>query len=190
MTQTLDDLIQYIKNPVLQRDDNKAFSYRLKTLIFLVCISIISTFTVSIFISFIEAFGFVETGKHSIEEIFKDKNSSTLKLFLLAVVSAPLIEEVIFRAPLTLFKKPLYFKYAFYSTAIIFGYIHLFNYQEINANMILFSPILVAPQILVGLYLGFIRVKFGLLWSIALHAVYNGVLMSLFLLVKDAVTQS
>ena len=189
MIKTIEALIKFIPNPVLEKDSNVSFTYRSKVLLSLIIISFISTFCITIFISFIEIAGLVETGRHSIEEIFKDKNSSNLKIFLIAVIGAPLIEELIFRAPLTLFKNPKYFKYAFYGFTLVFGYLHIFNYQDFNTSILIFSPILIAPQLVVGLYLGFIRIKFGLLWSIALHAMYNGVLMSLFLLVKDAITQ-
>jgi len=51
--------------------------------------------------------------------------------------------------------------------------------------VILFSPLLVAPQFFIGLIFGFIRVRLGLLWSIFLHSLYNGLLVSLFLLASN-----
>lgn len=53
---------------------------------------------------------------------------------------------------------------------------HISNF-EMSTQVLLFSPLLVAPQISVGFLLGYIRVKFGLLWSMALHAIYNMVLV-------------
>lgn len=64
----------------------------------------------------------------------------------------------------------------FYLIALIFGYVHLFNFT-INSTTMLLSPILVAPQLSAGLFFGFIRVRFGLLWSIGLHACYNFILI-------------
>ena len=55
---------------------------------------------------------------------------------------------------------------------IAFGYIHIFNF-EMNVATILLSPLLVMPQINLGIFAGYIRVCFGLLWSILLHAMYN-----------------
>ena len=185
MKETLDELIHYLKNPVLEKDKNTALSYRLKILINLFLISLITTFTLTMLTAFIEATGVLEMTKHSLEGIME--NSTNFKLFLLAAVFAPVIEECIFRAPIVLFKKPLHFKIAFYTATILFGYMHIFNF-EFSLNILLFSPLLVAPQLCIGLYLGFIRVRLGLIWSIASHACYNGFVLSLFLLAKDATT--
>jgi membrane protease YdiL (CAAX protease family) len=185
MNRTLNELIKYLKNPVLEKDENTNFIYRLKTLIFLVFICILTAIAITIVTSIVESTGLLNTKGHSITDALK--SSSTIKFFLLAVVFAPIVEELIFRAPLTLIKKKNYFKTGFYLIALLFGYVHITNY-ELNTSVLLFSPILIAPQFFVGLYLGYIRVKFGLLWSIALHASYNGFLLSMYLLVKDAVT--
>lgn len=186
MSSTLINLINYLKNPVLEKDKNTHFLYRLKTLIHLVFICMITTFAITIVISIIESTGILTTKGHSITNAIE--SYSTTQFFLLAVVFAPLIEETIFRAPIVLLKNKNYFKIGFYTIAILFGYIHISNY-ELTPSVLLFSPLLIAPQAFVGLYLGFIRVKFGLLWSIALHACYNGLLFSIYLLAKDAITQ-
>ncbi|NVK52616.1 MAG: CPBP family intramembrane metalloprotease [Flavobacteriaceae bacterium] len=185
MITIFNEVIQYLKYPVLKKEQNSNFLYRFRKLIDLLALSLITTFTITFITGFLELSGLLDTGKHSLKEIMK--KSSTLKVTLLAVVVAPLIEECIFRAPLILFKNPKTFTIVFYSAALLFGYMHIFNY-EINTNILLFSPILIAPQIIIGLYLGFIRIRFGLLWSIALHALYNGFLLSLYLLTKNAIT--
>ena len=100
------------------------------------------------------------------------KSMSKTVLFMVAVIAAPLLEELLFRAPITLFQNKKYFKIVFYTFALVFGFIHLSNF-EITTNVLLLAPILVAPQIILGGYLGFIRVRFGLIWSILLHASYN-----------------
>ncbi len=186
MSYTLNKLVKYIVHPVLEKDKNTNFFYRLKTLIFLVFICVFTTFAITIITSIVESTGLLNIKGHSITDALK--STSTTEFFLLAVVFAPLIEELIFRAPLTLLKKKKYFKTGFYVIALLFGYIHISNY-ELNTSVLLFSPLLIAPQFFVGLYLGYIRVKFGLLWSIALHASYNGFLLSIYLLVKDVITQ-
>lgn len=183
----IDELIAYFKNPVLEKDENKKFSYRLSQFLNLLLLSIATTFILTIITSIFESSGLLKQGKHALENVFK--NGSIEKIFLLAVIFAPITEELVFRAPLTLFKNTKVFKITFYTIAILFGYIHLWNY-EINLNIILFSPLLISPQIIIGLYLGFIRVRFGLLWSIALHASYNGFLLLLYLLATNAITQS
>lgn len=187
MNQTVNELFAFIKNPVLGKDKNTKFSYRLKKFFSVFVISLVTSFFFTILISVLEESGFISTDKHSVESLFK--KLTALRFFVFAVVIAPLVEETIFRAPLTLFKNKKGFKIAFYAFAIAFGFIHITNY-EITKNILLYSPLLIAPQIFAGFYFGFIRVKFGLVWSIALHAAYNGFLFSLFLLAKDAITQN
>jgi len=72
------------------------------------------------------------------------------------------------------------FKYSFYFSTLFFGLMHLSNFTG-NAYIIsLFAILLVGPQILLGLILGYIRMRFGLIFSIIFHAVVNlSVLFSL-----------
>ncbi len=185
MKETVTELFAYIKNPVLGKDENTNFTYRLKKFFSIFIISLITSFFFTICIAIIEESGFISTENHAAESLLKEL--SAFHFFIFAVVIAPILEESIFRAPLTLFKNKKAFKIAFYTLALLFGFIHITNY-EITTNILLFSPILIAPQVFAGFYFGFIRVRFGLLWSIALHATYNGLLFSLFLLTKDAIT--
>jgi len=185
MKETVIDLFTYIKNPVLEIDKNENFTYRLKKFFSIFLISLTTSFFFTMCIAIIEESGFISTENHAADNLFKEL--SAFHFFIFAVIIAPILEECIFRAPLTLFKKKKPFKIAFYTFAIAFGFIHITNY-EITNTILLFSPILIAPQIFAGLYFGYIRVKFGLLWSIALHATYNFFLFSLFLLAKDAIT--
>lgn len=187
MKEIVNELIAFIKNPVLGKDENTNFTYRLKKFFSIFIISLVTSFFFTILISFVEESGFISSEEHSVSDIFEKKG--TVYFFVFAVIIIPIIEESIFRAPLTLFKNKKTFKIAFYAFAITFGFLHITNY-EITKNILLFSPLLIAPQIFAGLYFGFIRVKFGLLWSIALHASYNALLFSIFLLAKDAITQS
>ena len=174
MKETFNELLKYIKHPVLEEDANKATNYRLQKFWHLVAISLITALISLILIGLVDKLGLVNLAEdHKTEELLQ--SFSKVTVFFLIVVLAPLLEETIFRAPLIAFKKGLQFRVAFYTIAIIFGFIHITNY-EISTNVLLLSPILVLPQILLGFYLGFIRIRFGLLWSIALHAIYNGIL--------------
>ena len=185
MKEAIDELIVYIKNPVLEKDENTNFTYRLKKLFSIFIISLLTSFFFTILISTLEEIGLFNSENHSVNDVFKKYGA--VFFFISAVIIAPLIEESIFRAPLTLFKKKKAFKIAFYVFALAFGFLHITNY-EISTNVLIFSPILIAPQIFAGLYFGFVRVRFGLIWSIALHATYNGLIFTLFLLTKDAIT--
>ena len=176
MKDTFNELVAYLKNPVLEQDSNQDNSYRLKKFSHLLVFSIITAFLLTPLFGLVEHFGFVDMDTHAMEELLK-KMSKT-KVFLLTVIAAPLLEELFFRAPITLFYNKKYFKKVFYLFAIIFGLVHLSNFQ-ITPYVILFTPILVAPQIILGGYLGFIRVRFGLQWSILLHACYNAFFMTM-----------
>ncbi len=73
------------------------------------------------------------------------------------------------------------FKYFFYASAIIFGLLHATNFTGNVYLIIGFSFILGGPQIILGLILGFIRMKYGLIYSILFHFIINStLLLSLF----------
>lgn len=72
----------------------------------------------------------------------------------------------------TIFTK--YFGVLFYLLAITFGLLHITNFIEfVPQNLIFFSPIFAFHQVIMGLFLGYLRVKKGLIWSIALHVCFN-----------------
>lgn len=174
MIQTFNEILAYVKNPVLQEDPNTDNSYRFKKFGSILVISLLTAMVSLLLIGLVDATGLVDVAEaHKAEEMLK--SLPKIAVFMLVVVMAPLIEESIFRAPLTLFSGRKVFRIAFYVFAILFGYVHITNY-EISTNVLLLSPILVLPQILLGFYLGFIRIRFGFLWAIALHAAYNGIL--------------
>ena len=118
---------------------------------------------------------------HAVLEMF-DTMPAIVILFA-AVVVAPLLEELFFRAPLGLFKTSPYFKLAYYASFVLFGLVHISNFPNIDGYYWLI-PVLVAPQLFAGIYLGFIRVKLGLVWSMLLHAIHNLVLIGPFIVMK------
>ena len=64
------------------------------------------------------------------------------------------------------------FKYHFYLTAIVFGLVHVTNYNE--PFQYGFSVVLlVLPQLFMGFILGYVRMRFGLKNSMLFHATYN-----------------
>ncbi|MEJ8757832.1 hypothetical protein WG947_12535 [Pontibacter sp. H259] len=72
----------------------------------------------------------------------------------------------------------------FYSVAILFGFIHIFNFTDFDFTSvaILLIPILIGSQIWGGLSMGYMRVKYGFFWGFFLHAAHNAVFMVPFLL--------
>lgn len=118
---------------------------------------------------------------HAVMEMFN--TLSPVMIFFAAVIIAPVAEELIFRAPLGLFKESRYFKYAYYTSVFLFGIIHISNFGDLGSYFWLI-PLLVAPQISAGIFLGYIRTKFGLLWSMLLHAAHNMLILGPFIVMK------
>ncbi|MEM8641847.1 MAG: CPBP family glutamic-type intramembrane protease [Cyanobacteria bacterium P01_G01_bin.54] len=62
----------------------------------------------------------------------------------------------------------------FYTLTVLFGAVHITNY---GTQVWLFLPLLVLPQVIIGLLFGFVRVRYGFAWAIGLHAFHNGCLL-------------
>ena len=167
-------VLYFLKNPVYQEDENTYFKYRLLILGQLLVFALTISFVLGMVIGGLESLLELDLGKHAIEEIIDGR--SPWFLFGAAVILAPLLEEFFFRGPLFFFEKSRYFKHAFYVLTLIFGFYHITNFEMTTTTLAL-SPILVAPQLCVGVFLGFIRVRLGLPWAVALHACYNLVLV-------------
>lgn len=73
------------------------------------------------------------------------------------------------------------FTYFFYFSVIMFGMVHLtnFKYPELSIWIVLFSPLLVLPQLFMGSMLGFIRMRWGFFYCILFHATINGIAYTL-----------
>ncbi|QNM86655.1 CPBP family intramembrane metalloprotease [Polaribacter pectinis] len=176
MKQTFFNIIKYLKNPILEQDSNTNLNYRFKIFLKILVISLVTGIVISPIYALIEHFGLISMDNHKVEKMFE--GMSKLQILLAGAILVPTIEELIFRGPITAFKKPKAFKIAFYFFALIFGFVHISNF-DFTPAVILLSPLLVLPQILLGGYFGYIRVRFGLQWSILLHGTYNGVLILL-----------
>ena len=164
----------FLKNPVYEEDENTDFKYRLSIFIRLLGVALLISILLGLLNGVIETVFQLDFGKHAIQEALE--GYSPWVLLGLAVILAPLLEETIFRAPLVLFRSSPIFKYLFYAFTLIFGFYHITNF-ETTTTILLLSPLLVSPQISVGAILGYIRIRFGFLWAIALHALYNFVLI-------------
>ncbi len=75
------------------------------------------------------------------------------------------------------------FKWILYLSALIFGLIHLTNYSNLG-NMLLLAPFLVAPQIIAGLNLGFLRMKYGFIWGYLGHVLHNALFTIPFIILS------
>lgn len=77
---------------------------------------------------------------------------------------------------------PIYF----YGVAVFFAFVHVSNFQ-INPDQWMFVPVLVIPQFLLGLLLGYIRMKYGILYCILVHALNNSIPIAAMILAKDLI---
>ena len=66
-----------------------------------------------------------------------------------------------------------HFSKFYYGSSTIFALVHLANYIPLSPLEFLLSLPLITPQLSLGLLFGYIRVKNGLFWSIALHITVN-----------------
>lgn len=69
------------------------------------------------------------------------------------------------------------FKWFFYGTTLIFGLIHIFNYSGNIYILMAFSLIITSPQIVGGLILGYVRMNYGLIYSILFHISKNAFIL-------------
>lgn len=100
----------------------------------------------------------------------------------IAIVAAPIAAIMLLKKPVPrLFSRG--FPVFFWLSSIAFALVHLANYTE-GALWILLP--LVVPQLVLGTMLGYVRVHYGLLFAMALHALHNGILFSLAMLGKAA----
>jgi len=124
-------------------------------------------------------------------------NRSPLEIFLLVALLAPIVEETIFRFFLKYKRNYLfraidslsntqiakqfwitYFHFFFYCTALVFAIVHIGNYSNTGILFYIMAPLLVIPQFIIGISLGYIRLKLGFVWSILLHGLYNFTVMA------------
>ncbi len=64
----------------------------------------------------------------------------------------------------------------FYILTILFGMMHITNYSEVR-NILLVVVLLGLPQVIVGLVLGFIRLRHGFWYGFLMHGMYNTFLL-------------
>lgn len=62
------------------------------------------------------------------------------------------------------------FRFIFYLPLLAFALFHTLNYER---EMWVFAPLLVLPQLALAAGLGYVRMKFGLRWSVAMHIFNN-----------------
>ncbi len=158
-------------------------------------------------ISVLESTGLLNLESHDMTN-FLQSYSAWLVLFA-GVLIVPFIEEVIFRLYLRLRHNfPLrilvfvasilgkknketfqllieknwekYYKGIFFFSAILFAAVHITNF-EYSKMLLILSPIIVMPQFILGLFIGYLRVKYGFIWGFYLHALHNFIFIGIAL---------
>ena len=71
-----------------------------------------------------------------------------------------------------------YFKHIVCISSVLFGYVHILNY-EINITTILLSPLLLFPQLADGFIYAYVRARYGFKYSFILHSLNNSLAFTL-----------
>jgi len=75
-----------------------------------------------------------------------------------------------------------HFRLWMYISAILFGFVHLNNYADVLSIDIWKYPLLVFPQLCLGLAAAYIRLRYGFKYSVLLHSVNNFIPWIMFVL--------
>lgn len=175
-------LLDFLREPRYVVDPNGSLSYRLRTLFILLIWALAVSLCLAVLIGIAGSLGPWNLEEHAFDVLFEE--FSTLTILILACIVAPAVEELLFRGPLWFFKDSRYFPWVFYGFTLAFALVHLSNYPN-TSEIWLLAPLLISPQLNIGAFLGFIRVRFGLLWGIAFHAAYNTLLLGPMLLLHE-----
>ena len=205
------DLFLFLKKPVEHSNDNHSFKEKLIKLFLILTLEIAITGLWVLLLSALENFGLVSLENHKIEELFKTMPKGIL--IFAVIIAVPMLEEIIFRSYLRyktnyllrffilLFYvagkknkehiekriKKIWYKqylYIFYFSAVLFGFVHIFNF-DFDYKMLILFPIITAPQIFGGIFIGYFRVRYNLIWGFFLHAIYNMICIFPFLFIGD-----
>lgn len=76
-----------------------------------------------------------------------------------------------------------YFPFIFYSSCLIFASLHIFNYYGASRVWPI-MPMLVLPQFILGILLGFVRLRFGFPYALAIHSFHNAITIAPLLILS------
>lgn len=214
LKETWGQFVQFAKSPqepALEEIEAANASQKTGLLFRLVALDLLCMIPLMGLLSLLEHFELVNIDDHAFKDLM---NYPKWAILLMVVVAAPVAEECLFRIHLarrwnpfsgiielfaTIGKGPeekamivaslrqrwqQYYWITFYLTAAFFALVHLANFDS-NAVPVWLAPVLIAPQFVTGIFLGYIRVKNGSVgWSMALHALHNAILIGPVLLVE------
>lgn len=197
---TLKDLSDFLKNPKDEQDINQSKQKKAKRLFSLLIIDIPIMILLSMLINYFAKLGWVEVENHQVNLLLELMPIGLV--FFFTVIFIPFIEEIIFRLFLR-FKRNYFlqiitsvfpqtkpsilsfwnnkFGFVFYFSAIVFALIHITNYNS-NSTIIYLIPILVLPQFFIGLFIGYLRVRYNFMLGYLFHAIHNAIFITVALL--------
>lgn len=167
------DLVAFVKSPRLDPLSTSFLEQPKKVFPYLLALD----FLLMIPLSGIIGLMGVEEMDHKLIEML----DQPLALFTMAVLFAPIVEEAFFRLPISLLWNKR-FKLVFWLFTTIFAIIHISNFGATVPFYL--TPILVLPQFILGIMLGYIRVGWGFWYGVLFHALHNGILLSVAVLAE------
>lgn len=189
----LKNFFSFIKNPQETFNEKLTLNKKWGILFSILVLDFLFVFITSIFLSLVDSYLF-KLDSDPIENIFVNK--SAFSILMLAAIVIPFIEEFIFRFFLK-YKRNLVFhfidfltkqqaklfwvknfKFFFYGSAILFALMHLSNFNNTNLLFYFLAPLIVLPQFIGGISLGYIRLKLGFSWGVFKHGLYNFIIFS------------
>lgn len=182
MKNILLEVYDFIKNPNDQRIKNWSLELNVKYLLYILFFKFIIAALI-----YYPLIYFLDKIEPLVYETRIDYKSNTfLQVLVVTSILVPIVEEFIFRYLLRynkLFsiiinkdKWNIIFKILVYTSIFIFGFVHSSNYENNSTLFYCILPILISTQLIGGVFLTFLRVRFNLLTSIVLHVSWNGLL--------------
>lgn len=208
---TFKELLVFLRKPKEHIAQSEPTKSKIKLLFTAYLIFLLPVMLSSSFFLLAEHFEVINGEDHKLIDMLGD-TPVAVTLFLVAVMAPIWEELIfrlplrweraylfqIFLSPLRLGGKAVYqnglqgfhtwwqkkYPYVFYFTVFAFGLIHVANFKAEGPfwQLILWAPLLVMPQILLGGLLGFIRLRLGFWWSVLLHGSHNLLFVSIALL--------
>lgn len=207
---SISQFIQFIKQPEDRPATVRFGDFQPRPFFHLLAAALLAVLLVLPLLASIEAYFELDLGDHKVTEILKE-NVVIAVVFI--VVIGPVIEELLFRYWIT-FRRAFFlhwavgiltrvfdisrfkllrkekciwekfFPYIFYMSAVLFALIHISNFSEYKTYWWL-APLYTLPQLIIGLALGYIRIKQGFMSSWFFHSCYNLIIVAPFFLFGD-----
>ncbi len=182
MKNILLEVYNFIKNPNDERIENWTLKKNVKYLFAILLFELIINSLI-----YIPLIYFINKVEPVLYETRIDYNNNTfLQSILIMAFIVPIAEEFIFRYLLrynNLFSKIInrnkwdfLFKILVYTSILIFGFVHTSNFENNSTFFYCVLPILISTQLIGGVFLTFLRVRFNFMTSVISHVLWNGLM--------------